>query len=332
MPLFQRNRYYSGPVSSHFDGLRFFNPWDRRVHSIWNLVQWRITSKAKPWPKKVEIHLSEPPPAKVTGSQLRVCFVGHATVLIQIEGLNILTDPVWSNYLVKWANVKRVSEPAIPLEQLPKIDLILISHNHYDHFDLVTLQRLWQRDQPRILLPLGNDRIVASFDPSIKVEVLDWEESKQLNSETTVYLQPAQHWSARRLSDWDMALWGAFVIQTAHGPIYFAGDTGFGKGEIFQKVREEFGKFRFALLPIGAYEPRWFMKYSHMSPDDAVLAYQILGHPYAMPIHFGTFRLSDESYEDPFTDFAIACEAHQVNPENFRLLHIGDVWNVPELQ
>lgn len=326
--------YYQGPVSDHFDGRKFFNPWKRRYHSFWSLLRWRLQAPPNLWPNKVFV-LPDTPPKKVAGSSLRVSFVGHSTVLMQTQSMNILTDPIWSERAspVSWIGPKRSAAPGISWDQLPKIDLILLSHNHYDHLDMPTLKKLWERDKPTILTPLGNDAIIRCKHPEIEVFTLDWHESIQIDLKgrkgMTIHLEPAQHWSSRSLTDHDKALWGAFVINTSAGNIYFAGDTGYGEGRHFRQALEKFGDFRFAMLPIGAYEPRWFMNYAHMAPDEAVLAYQDLGEPYTMGIHIGAFQLSDESYHEPYQELAAARKKHGVNKDRFRALKIGEAWDVP---
>ncbi|MBA3237254.1 MAG: MBL fold metallo-hydrolase [Parachlamydiaceae bacterium] len=320
--------YYLGPISDHFDGERFFNPWQKRSHSFWSFLRWRLHANPKPWPRHITSFL-DTPPICVKGSKLRISFVGHATVLIQTQGMNILTDPIWSKRasMFKRIGPKRIVEPGIRFEDLPKIDLVLISHNHYDHLDTPTLKKLWDRDQPIVIAPLGNDTIIQSAFPEIIVYTLDWHESKHVGN-ISIHLEPAQHWSSRFITDRDKALWGSFVIDTPSGKIFFAGDSGYGKGEHFRKIFQKFGSFRFAMLPIGAYEPRWFMNYAHMNPEDAVLAHCDLGKPYTMGIHFGTFRLSDEGYRDPIHDLELAKQKHQVG--RFRALTIGETWEVPQ--
>ena len=321
--------YYKGPSSDHFDGVQFYNPWNRRYHSFWSFLRWRFQAKPKSWPKKVA-SLKDTPPAHVPGSTLRVSFVGHSTVLIQTENMNILTDPIWSERAspFAWLGPKRVAAPGISFDQLPKIDLILVTHNHYDHLDLPTLKKLWDRDQPLILAPLGNDVVIHTVYSDIVVDTLDWHQNTKIGN-ITVHLEPIQHWSARNLRDRDKALWGAFVIESPSGKIYFAGDTGYGTGDHFRKTVENFGPFRFAMLPIGACEPRWFMNYAHMNPEEAVVAHQVLNGPYTLAIHHATFQLADEGYDDPVRELASAKLKHQIKDEWFRALKVGEAWEVP---
>lgn len=334
MNLFsKRNAYYQGPVSDHFDGKRFFNPWDRHAKSLYKVLYWKMTSKPKPWPIQKAKQFLDIPPKSVEGNQLRVTFVGHSTVLIQTQGLNFITDPIWSNRAspFKHFGPSRYSYPGISYENLPPIDFILISHNHYDHLDIPTIKKIFLKSRPLIITPLGNDAIIHKEIPDIKVEILDWGQSIPISKNVAVHLAPTQHWSARNLYDYNQALWGSFIISTPGGNIYFSGDTGYGQGDIFRSLFEKFGSFRFAMLPIGAYEPRWFMKYAHMNPEEAVLAYKDLGEPYATAIHYETFRLTNEGFKDPGVFLKETCEKLGVCQSRFRALKAGESWMVPEV-
>lgn len=324
--------YYNGPKSDHFDGKRFFNPWNPKLPKASELLRWKLMMRAKPWPKRVKKAQSDIPPSHVKGNHLRCSFVGHSTMLIQTQGLNILTDPIWSSRAspFDWFGPKRYYHPGISFDHLPKIDLILISHNHYDHLDIKTIFRIWSRDRCRIMAPLGNDTVICSKHKTIQVETLDWHEYIPFNKNVNIHLEPAQHWSARGVLDKNKALWGAFVIETKGGNIYFSGDTGYGNGHIFKEAHKRFGMFRLAMLPIGAYEPQWFMKYAHMNPQEAVKAYQDLGEPYTVAIHFETFRLGDEKQEDPKKVLSETLKKFHLNKNKFRTLNIGEFWMIPE--
>lgn len=330
--LSRSKNYYQGPISDHFDGKRFFNPWNPKLPKSSELLRWKLSSKPKPWPKKLKKSQTDVPPIKVEGNTLRISFVGHSTMLIQTQGLNILTDPIWSNRAspFQWFGPKRLCTPGITFENLPPIDLILISHNHYDHLDLNTIHKIWSRDTPRIIAPLGNDTVIQLKLPRIPVETLDWHQCITFLDEVNIHLEPSQHWSARGILDKNKALWGAFVIETKGGNIYFGGDTGYGDGSTFRKTRERFGKFRLAFLPIGAYEPQWFMNYAHMSPEDAALAYKDLAEPYTAAIHFQTFRLGDEGHTEPNTILDEVLKRLHLNDKKFRSLDIGEAWFIPE--
>jgi L-ascorbate metabolism protein UlaG (beta-lactamase superfamily) len=261
---------------------------------------------------------------------LRVALVGHATLLIQVAGLNILTDPVYAERAspVSFAGPLRVNAPGIAFEDLPRIHAVLITHNHYDHLDVATIARLWHRDRPRIVAPLGNDAIIRDEDSGIAVEVRDWGQAADLGHGITAHLLPAYHWSARGMNDRRMALWCAFVLTTPSGTIYHVGDTGYGDGRIFGQVRQRFGAPKLAILPIGAYEPRWFMSPQHMNPEEAVRAMQAVGAGQALGHHWGTFRLTNEGVDEPVQELATALEAAEIPEERFRALRPGEVWQV----
>ena len=324
--------YYKGPLSPHYDGQTFYNPGSPRLHSWFAFLKWRYAPNPKPWPQHVPNAFSDTPPAQVEGEMLRVSWVGHVTFLMQTEGLNILTDPVWSSRAspFSWIGPKRVCEPGIPFEKLPKIDILLISHNHYDHLDLKTIEKLWKRDKPRIIVPLGNDTIIKNYNEKIKVEAYDWDQTVDINERLRIRLEPMHHWSARGVFDRNQALWAAFVIQTFAGNIYFAGDTGYGDGRYFQEALKNYGAFRLALLPIGAYDPEWLMSYGHMNPEEAILAFKDLGQPYTIPMHYGTFRLADEGYDEPLARFKVAAEKQGIDLNRFKPLQVGEYWIIPK--
>lgn len=236
---------------------------------------------------------AEPPPASVNGMRCRITFINHSTVLIQYAGMNLLTDPIWSDRAspFSWLGPRRFSPPGILFEALPRIDLVLISHNHYDHLDLPTLRRLAQRDNPAFVVPLGVAALL-SRNGILADKELDWWDTA--GAITSV---PARHFSARGITDRNRTLWCGYWIATPTGPIYFAADTAFGPH--FEQIRQRLDHPRVALLPIGAYKPEWFMKPVHMSPSEAVEAHRILAPERSIAIHWGTFQLADEAYDDP---------------------------------
>ncbi|MFW6077543.1 MAG: MBL fold metallo-hydrolase [Hyphomicrobiales bacterium] len=319
------NRYYRGPPSDHFDGERFFMPGFRMANGIRELIRWQRAGGRQAWPRAVENAPQPAPPDTVGATDLHVTYVGHATALIQVAGLNILTDPFFSRRAspLQWAGPKRVRPPGVALDDLPRIDAVLVSHNHYDHMDLPSIRRLHDRHAPRILAPLGNGAILARTRRPLDVAEGDWGERMTLGNGVTVTFAPALHWSKRGLHDRNMALWCAFVIETPAGTVYFAGDTGYGTGEHFRAVRREFGPVRVALLPIGAYEPRWFMHPQHMNPEEAVKAHIDLGSELSIGVHHSTVQLTDEAIGDPAAALARALAQHDMSPERFLVLGPG---------
>jgi L-ascorbate metabolism protein UlaG (beta-lactamase superfamily) len=322
-------RYYAGALSDHFDGARFIDPHGMAPKSIADQARfWSTRVGRTPWPVSVPSPYADAPPARVAGPALRVSFVGHASLLIQTAGLNILVDPVWSTRVspFEFAGPMRVNEPGIPFDLLPRIDVVLVSHNHYDHLDIATLARLKAAHNPRVITPLGNDTIMQAYIPGIAAEAYDWGDQVALASGVTVTLAPMRHWSARGLLDRNKALWAAFVIVTPAGRLYHVGDSGYGDGFRFREARDLYGPFRLAILPIGAYEPRWFMRDQHMDPDESVQAFIDCGAELALAHHHGTFQLTDEAIEAPAEGLRTACTTAGIEAARFRAFQPGQVW------
>ena len=326
------NPYYQGPVSDHFDGVNFFNPGGNPPKGFLDLLKWQTSGKRRDWPERWPSPHADKPPPRVAGSGLRVSFVGHATVLIQTGGLNILTDPVWSERCspVSFAGPKRVNDPGIALSDLPDIDVVLLSHNHYDHLDLDTLSFLRASHDPLIVTPLGNDTILKAHDGAFRVAVGDWGDTLDIGPDMKVHLEPAHHWSARGMGDRRNALWAAFVIEGAGGRIYHVGDTGWHDGINYRAAREKYGSFRLAILPFGAYEPRDFMRFQHQNPDEAVRGHLECNAAYTLGHHWGTFQLTDEHIDEQIADLDAALARHDVGPDTFRRLLPGEAWDVPQ--
>jgi L-ascorbate metabolism protein UlaG (beta-lactamase superfamily) len=239
------------------------------------------------------------PDARVAG--LRATIVGHASVLIQAGNLNILTDPVWSDRAspLRFAGPRRVWAPGVAFGCLPPIDAVLLSHNHYDHMDLATLRRLNIEHRPLMVTPLGNDAILRRAIPGVRAVAGDWWDCIDIGKGGVVTIVPAYHWSARTGRDRRMALWSGFMVSTGGGRAYFAGDTGYGDGRIFHEVRRRIGRPDLALIPIGAYAPRWFMSAQHTDPHEAVKILEDLEAARAVGVHWGVFRLTDERRGEP---------------------------------
>ena len=254
----------------------------------------------------------------------------HASFLIQTAGLNILLDPVWSKRASpsRLIGPKRVNEPGIAFTELPPIDVVLVSHGHYDHLDVRTLSRIATVHRARVITPLGNDVVMRNFDSTIAAEAYDWGNRVDIGNGMAVTLVASQHWSARNLSDRNMALWASFVIETPGGRIYFVADSGYGDGRYFRTAGERHGPFKLAILPIGAYEPRWFMRDHHMNPPEAVQALIDCGGELALAHHHGTFQLTDEPIDAPFLALLEALNVAGISPERFAALRPGQVWQL----
>ncbi len=324
------SRYYDGPVSDHFDGIYFRDPHGVPPKSFADLARWWSTKGGEPWPEWAPSPYVDHPPARVTGNTVRISYVGHASFLVQTAGLNLLIDPVWSERVSPFGFVgpKRVNDPGIPFEALPPIDAVLVSHAHYDHLDGATLSRLAQAHRPRVITPLGNDTIMRSHYPAIAAEAYDWHDRVTLKPGLDVTLVPLRHWSARGLFDRNKSLWAGFVLDTPGGRIFHVADSGYGDGYRFREARERYGPFRLAILPIGAYAPRWYMRDQHMDPREAVQAFFDCGAELALAHHHGTFKLTDEAIDAPVQGLLAACRDAGIGPDIFRALKPGQVWNL----
>jgi L-ascorbate metabolism protein UlaG (beta-lactamase superfamily) len=321
------NAYYRGPMSDHFDGERFFNPGGFEPKGRLDFLRWQLAERGAAWPATLPSPFPpDRPPAGVEGDSVRIAYIGHASFLIQTRGVSLLIDPVWSERVspISFLGPKRVNAPGIAFDDLPAIDGVLLTHNHYDHMDTATIARLWQRFRPRILTPLGNDAILKAAVPRLEVQAFDWGDGVDLGG-LAVHVEESQHWSARGAGDRSHALWASFVIEAGARKLYCVGDTGFGDGAIFRRERKRHPGLALALLPIGAYEPRWFMANVHMNPDDAVRALELSGAAAALGHHWGTFPLTNEAAEEPARDLAAALAARGIAPERFSALRPGEV-------
>jgi L-ascorbate metabolism protein UlaG (beta-lactamase superfamily) len=281
----------------HFDGKRYYNPDAPQAPGLLKALRWKLTTRPERSPRFIADVQPSIPPRRVEGSALRTTLVNHSTVLLQQSGFNILTDPIWSDRTspVSWAGPRRRRKPGVSWEDLPSINAVLLSHNHYDHLDLPTLRRLAARAESTFIVPSGVARLLRSQQIG-PVHELDWGQSISVPG-CTIHSVPALHFSGRSLLDRNRTLWCGYMIESPERLIYFAGDTAFGPH--FAQIREKFGRPRLALLPIGAYEPRWFMSPVHMGPEDAVRAHHILGAETSIAIHHGTFQLADDALDTP---------------------------------
>jgi len=308
-------RSSSYPQSDHFDGRRFYNPSVNIDKSFWQVLKWHFSGDKVEWPEWRENTHSVSLPAAVTEGQVSTTFVNHATHLIQFAKVNMLTDPVFSRRAspFSWVGPKRRHAPALAASELPRIDVVLISHNHYDHMDAGSIRALSEQFDPLFVVPLGNAKLVQSMGAK-KIIELDWWQRAEIPG-GSVTLVPVQHWSARGLFDRNQALWGGFVVEAGDKKVFFAGDTGYA--QVFSEIFEKFGPMDLSFLPIGAYEPRWFMKEQHMNPEEAVQAHLDLRSKFTIGTHFGTFRMADEGMDQPLFELAEALRKLEVDSQSF---------------
>lgn len=309
------------PKSNHYNGDLFHNPGEKPFgKSLWEVIKWKLTSDVVEFPEKVPIE-NYPLRPLMADDLVNVTFINHATMLIQLPGLNILTDPVYSERVspLSFMGPKRVKEPGLPFDVLPKIDIVTVSHNHYDHLDIDTLKRLDDKFHPLFLVPLG-DEVLLGKSGIQNIKAMDWWEEVKVK-DTVITFTPAQHWSGRTLWDRNECLWGGFMINNGAQKIFHAGDTGMGPH--FLEIKTRLGNPDLALLPIGAYKPRWFMKHQHMTPEEAVEAHKILAATRSIGMHFGTFQLTDEGINEPKEDLIKAREKAGLKAEDFLVLDQG---------
>lgn len=313
---------YQGPVSDHFNGNVFFNHKPSSPKSLFDLWRWWFSRERKPWPTQIANVPHEPITPVTQPNTVKITFVNHATVLIQTPSANLLTDPIWSERAspFSWWGPRRVRTPGIGFAELPHIDVIVISHNHYDHLDISTLLKLDKKFHPFFLVPLGNKILLNNAGIKNVIE-LDWWQSYEIKKARITFL-PSQHWSARWLNDRNKTLWGSYGIEVANKKIYFAGDSGYENH--FKTIREKWHIPDFALLPIGSYLPRWFMHDNHMNPEEAIQAHLDLQSAQSMAIHFGTFQLSDEAIDQPVKDLMASLTTYGISANQFRVLKEGE--------
>ncbi len=314
---------YSGPITDHFDGKKFFTPHGRPAKGFAEAFQWMTKRERGIWVEKKEVPFGEKPPERV-GRGTRITFVNHSTFLIQVDGINILTDPVWSERTspFQWAGPKRMRPPGIRFEDLPKIDVVLLSHNHYDHLDLNTMEKLFEKYHPKIITALGVKAFLDGKNISGATD-LDWWEKFSLTDSMEIQAVPAQHFSSRGMFDRDATLWCGFVILRPGGNIYFVGDTGYNEF-IFKEIGERCMPIDISLVPIGAFKPEWFMSPIHCSPTEAVKIHQEIKSRQSIATHFGTFPLADDGENDPIIGLSKSLQQSGLSEQEFIVLKEGE--------
>lgn len=324
--------YYKGSKSDHFNGDVFFNPGDSEIRkdSFFSYFkakkEYEVHHGKQQWPSEIsQSPLNISMPAKVIDDgKIHVTFVGHSTFLLQFEGLNILTDPIWSKTAgpTSFLGPKRLIAAGINFNDLPKIDVVLISHSHYDHLDLPTVKMLKKHSNPKIFTGLGMCHYLNKVkNLNVRCVEMDWNDSTTFGNVKIHFLE-VKHWSKRAIFGSNATLWGAFSLETKLGNIYFAGDTGYGNH--FKKAGQKFHKFKLSLISIGAYKPLAFMHHYHITPEEAVIAHLDLNSEKSIAMHFNTFKLGLENYHDAIQDLLTAKDKHHIKDDAFVVMNIGE--------
>ena len=308
------------PVSDHCDGERFFNPHAVSGRSFVDALKWMRTRERHAWPAAAPLGPHDSPPSRVAQRQAAITFIGHSTFLIRTASMTFITDPVFTSHAGPLGRLgpRRVRPPALDASALPPIDAVLVSHNHYDHLQPRSLRLFAGR--AAFVAPLGLRSLLPSgFNRTF--EELDWWNRARVGA-AEITCVPAQHFSARTPWDRNRTLWCGFVVSVDSITMYFAGDTGYSPQ--FAEIGARFPGIDVALLPIGAYEPRWFMQPMHMNPEEAVRAHLDVQARASIGMHFGTFQLTDEGIDEPLRALESARTAAGVAPDAFRVLDFGE--------
>ena len=289
--------------------------------SFKDLMKWTLSGKN---PKRVKIETSDEWQSLNKDSKNYAVWIGHATYLLNSGGITILTDPVFSKRAspVRFAGPKRLIPPAISLKDLPKIDVITVSHNHYDHLDIRSLKKLRDLNPDAFfLVPKGDKKLLIRKGIKNVEEFLWWEDVDIKGTKFT--FTPVQHWSARGIRDRNKSLWGGWFIKSSERSLYHAGDTGYSQD--FNETRKKLGSPEIAMIPIGAYAPQWFMSYSHVNPSEAIQIANDLKAKQSFGMHWGTFPLTDEEVLEPPALLKSALEEKNLSKEFFKTVKPGEL-------
>lgn len=308
-------KMYSGEVSDHFNGDKFVNTNGGKVNGLKDVFNFIRTRNPTEWIKDYETYSRDTPIENNYTDSIKLIFVNHSTFLIQLDTLNILTDPIWSERCspVQWLGPKRNRPPGVTFNSLPNIDVVLISHNHYDHLDKNTILALQKEHAPQFIVPLGVSHFFKGLGIHNVIEI-DWDEEIEFKS-LKIKGTPAVHFSSRGVFDRDKTLWCGYLIKGSKS-IYFAGDTGYDEN-IFKKIGNENPNLDLSIIPIGAYKPNWFMSPIHTNPSEAVKIHLDLKSKQSVATHFGTFALADEGQGEAGNDLKIALDKNKISNDKF---------------
>jgi L-ascorbate metabolism protein UlaG (beta-lactamase superfamily) len=306
---------YSGEVSNHYNGKKFVNTNGNKENGLKEVFKFLRTRKPGVWTKDYETYSRDTLIENNDTDNIKLIFVNHSTFLIQLDSLNILTDPIWSDRCspVQWFGPKRNRPPGVTFQSLPNIDLVLISHNHYDHLDKNTILELQKEHEPQFIVPLGVSHFFKRLGIDNVIEI-DWNEEVEFKS-IKIKGTPAVHFSSRGAFDKDKTLWCGYLIEGSK-KIYFAGDTGYDE-DIFKKIGNENPNIDVSIIPIGAYKPNWFMSSIHTNPSEAVQIHLDLKTKNSVATHFGTFALADEGQGEAGKDLKIALLKNKITTDRF---------------
>ncbi len=312
---------YKGVPSNHFNGKHFKNPSTLQAKGFKSIIKLIVSQKPKPWKKENDVYQCVEKISNNETNELRYYWVNHSTFLFQFQQFNVLTDPIWSKRCspYQWMGPARKRPPGIKIEALPKIDLVLISHNHYDHLDIPTLKQLIKTDQPEFIVPLGVASTIKKIGGKVHSE-LDWWESAAIN-QLKIKAMPANHFSSRGLFDRDTSLWAGFILESKDIKAYYVGDTGYSN--VFKEIGAREGPFDLACIPIGAYSPRWFMAPIHVDPEQAVQIHLDIQSKHSVAMHYGTFQLAEDNRLSALDDLQIALNKKNLTSDSFNTLIEG---------
>jgi L-ascorbate metabolism protein UlaG (beta-lactamase superfamily) len=312
------------PASDHFNGKTFFQPGATEARTFRDFLCWRLTHRPTPWPRSVALSTQTPPPTP-HGNEIVATWIGHATFLIQSAQGNLLLDPVFSERVspLKWIGPRRVHPPQPPIGALPRLDAICVSHDHYDHFDAASLRWLARRHREADFIAPLRHRDLLTATGAQHITELDWWQTHTLAGGVSITFTPTKHWTNRLGTRRNHRLWGGFFVRIGERTVWFVGDSGYDKS-LFHEIQTRLGRPDLALVPIGAYEPRWFMAPLHMNPAEAVRLHVDIGARLSIGMHWGTFQLTDEGREEPVRALAAARAAAGVSEAAFRVITPGE--------
>lgn len=316
---------YKGPKSDHFDGKIFSNPNGLAAQNLIGVMKYGITRKPEKWIKNYETAVRTDPIPTSNLNEVQISFVNHSTFLIQIGGYNILTDPIWSKRCspFQWVGPERMRPPGIGMDLLPKIDLVLLSHNHYDHLDVNSIKDIVKKDNPKFIAPLGVGKFLSKLGVE-KYNEFDWGQEEQFGN-ISIKGVAANHFTSRGLFDRDKTLWCGYLLNFDGYKLYFMGDSGYGPN--FKVLGEQEKTIDLALIPIGAYLPKWFMSPIHVSPSEAVQVHQDINAKQSIAMHFGTFPLADDGMHTPVTELKKSLALNGISEEEFMVPDEGGVYS-----